>query len=158
VRNEDTDEAIQCPHCGSEDDCPHLLAVIDRSFLECSGGYAYDRFDEFRTTVEGSFLKQLQMGTTSSKTWNDEHVRELWIGAMEEYSKTGELCIDGYVLFRLIVNLLEEAGGDEHRGPIVDDGGPGFSSAITLFYANNPQEVFARAVSDLKDRLSEPPK
>ena len=153
MRNEDTGEPIQCPHCGSKDDCPHLLAVIDSSFLECSGGYAYDRFNEFRAKIEESFLKYLQTGKASGRKWNNPELRELWTYADSQYPETGEVDIDGDVLFRLIVDLLEEAGGEEYYGPIDDEGGPRFSSAITLFYSKNPQDVFERAISDLDDYL-----
>jgi hypothetical protein len=156
MKNEDTGEAIQCPHCGSEDDCSHLLAVIDRSFLWCSGGYAFSRFNEFHSAIEEAFLKRLQAGDVASPKWKDGRLQELWEYGTEEYGKTNEVWIDGDMLFRLIIDLLEDAGGEEYMGPIDDEGGPGYSSAITLFYAANPQSVFERSVSDLNDLLGNP--
>jgi len=130
--------------------------VIDRSCLECSGGYAYSRFNEFHSAIEEAFLKRLQPGNVASSKWEDDRLQELWEYATEEYGKTNEVWIDGDVLFRLIIDLLENAGGEEYMGPIDDEGGPGFSSAITLFYATNPQSVFDHSVSDLKDLLGNP--
>lgn len=79
---------------------------------------------------------------------------DLWAGALEAYS-SDDVCVslDGDVLNRLIVELFEEAGGDQYQGPIDDGGGPGFASAITLFYAQSPREVFERALSKLNQRL-----
>lgn len=56
----DSHEAIRCPYCGSLDDCQHLLAVVDETFGECLGGYAFDRYFEFREMVEGTLRKLLR--------------------------------------------------------------------------------------------------
>jgi hypothetical protein len=158
MRDEDTGEAIQCPYCGSdgsEGDCEHVLAIIDRSFLECSGGYAIDRFKEFRQHIEKAFIDKLRIGAISSGRWKDDAIEELWEYAKDNYSEAdGDwIEIDGDVLFRVIVELFEEAGGDEYPGLIDDGGGPGFSSAITLFHAQSPNVVFNRAVELLLGRL-----
>lgn len=153
MRNEDTGDEIKCPRCGSDDDCPHLLAVIDSSFLECSGGYAYSRFGEFSTAVEKAFLRILQSRSASKAKWKDRDIQELWASAKEGYEKSGEVWLDCDVLFRIIITLLEEAGGEQYYGPIDEEGGPGYSSAITLFHAKNPKKVFDGALSDLKAML-----
>ena len=75
-------------------------------------------------------------------------------GAVEAYSSEDDyVSLDGYVLNRLIIELFEEAGGDQYQGPIDDGGGPGFASAITLLYAQNSQEVFELALSKLNQQL-----
>ncbi len=155
MKNEETGGPILCPECGSKDDCPHLLGVIDQSFLECSGGYAYDRWSEFRSAVEESFSRRLQLNGESSTTWSDNELQELWEISLSEYSETGELVVDGDTLFRLIIEMLEDCGGRQYSGLIDDEGGPGFASAISLFYAQNPRAVFDAALVSLKELLKE---
>ena len=36
--DEDTGEEISCPICNQTDDCPHLLATIDKTFGEWARG------------------------------------------------------------------------------------------------------------------------
>lgn len=154
MHNEDTGEEIQCVYCGSPDDCAHLLAVIDKTFVECSGGWAYDRYGEFQRTIEKVFLASLLKGSDEQPVWEDPELVELWTGAVADYSADDEyVSLDGSVLNRLIIELFNEAGGDEYPGPIDDGGGPGFASAITLFYAQNPQDVFELALSKLSEQL-----
>ena len=155
MRDEDSGEAIQCPYCGSEGHCKHLLAVIDRSFLECSGGYAFDRFHEFRKKIEGAFLKKLALGTSPAVKWHDDLLDDLWTYAQDNYSREDEYSveIDRDTLFRLIVELLRESDGDEYPGTIDDGGAPGFSSAIALFHAASPAAVFDKAIALLAEHL-----
>lgn len=155
MRDEDSGEPIQCPYCGSEADCKHLLAVLDRTFLNCTSGYAYDRFREFDTKIEDAFLKKLPLGTSPAVKWHDELLDDLWTYAKDNYSiaDRDSIAIDGDTLFRLIVELLGEAGGDEYPGTTDYEGGPGFSSAITLFHAADPKEVFDEAIALLAERL-----
>ena len=55
MRDEDSEDLVVCPYCGRSEDCPHLLAVIDKTFNECSDGYAYGRYREFHEAIEKSF-------------------------------------------------------------------------------------------------------
>ena len=36
----------QCPFCGSNDDCPHLLLYVDTTFRTAEGGILYESFNE----------------------------------------------------------------------------------------------------------------
>lgn len=155
--DEDTGEPIDCPYCGSEDECPHLLAVLDRTSLECSGGYAFDRFDEFRDAIAGVFLGRLQADAPLVTTWKDPFVLDLWNHARENYSThddADDIEIDSDSLFGLIEDLFNDAGGEEYPGSIDDDRAPGDSSAITLFHARHPAKVFVKALTLLNGRLS----
>ena len=154
MHDEDSGEEIRCFYCGSTEDCPHLLAVIDRSFIECTGGWAYDRYDEFSSAIESSFLPLLSPGAGQSVEWGRPELAELWQSASEAYSEEDDfVSLDGYVLTRLIVELLEMAGGEQPSGSIDDGGGPGYASSISLFYARDPQQVFERALARLKRDL-----
>ena len=154
MRDEESGEEIRCGYCRSVGDCPHLLAVIDRSFVECSGGYAFDRYAEFGEAIEKAFLALLSMDQRGRPNWQDSDLAELWTGAAEDYSPGDEdVPLDGDCLNRLIIDLFCEAGGEEYPGSIDDGGGPGFSSAISLFYAERPREVFESALSRLRNRI-----
>ncbi len=155
MRNEETGNTIKCPNCGSKGDCKHLLAVIDQTFLECHGGYAFDRFNEFSQKIEKSFLTRLHATSEKLVRWDDDTINEIWSYAKKTYTKENEDWVDitGSDLFLLIDDLLFEAGGYEYPGSIGDEGGPGSSSSITLFYADNPESVFNNAIKSLSLRL-----
>lgn len=154
--DEDTGEDVECPYCGSDGDCPHLLAVIDRTFLTCNGGYAFERFGEFRTMLEEAFRKHLRTAIGASHEWKQYYLQELWNSASKQYTVgSDDVYLDKDVLFDLIIELLGDAGGDEYPGSIEDDGGPGYSSVIKLFHAEDPKVVFGRALSLLGTRLAE---
>lgn len=158
MRDEDSGAPIECPYCGSEGDCKHLLAMIDLSFLECSGGYAYARFREFHGAIEDAFLRELKAGASATVKWGSPELDCLWTDAHDHYSSEdpGWVEIDGDILYRSIVEWLDEAGGDRYPGIIDDEGGPRFSSAIALFYAKSPKQVFDRATALLAERLAQP--
>ena len=66
-----------------------------------------------------------------------------------------ELMLDGIVFYRLVVGMLLEAGAIDHPGQIIDEGGPGMTSAVTLLYAHNPKEVIESAMKALQLSLKE---
>lgn len=166
--DENTGEEPRCLFCGSTDDCKHLLAVIDRSFLDCYGGYAFARLDEFRKVISNVFVKIIRTGSFQHN-WKNSILNELWVlavdaykpkdaiplkdeAAAEKYYKTleQELYVDQDILFDFIMDLFTEADAEEYDGSIDDLGGPCMSSAIRLFYAENPQKVFKKALSILR--------
>lgn len=154
MKDEDSREPIRCPYCGTEGDCPHLLAAIDETFNECSGGYASDCYQEFRMVIDNSFGRLLQKGVRDDLTRESGELHELWNYAVKDYdSEDGEVSIDPYVLTRLIINLLEVSGGKKYPGSIYDGSAPGFTSVICVFHAQRPQSVFETALSELKARL-----
>ena len=154
LRDEDTGREILCPFCGSPDDCDHLLALIDQTFSECDGGYAFERYHEFRTRIEAAFIRSLREGGHKQRSRRKDELSELWQYARTAYSPGYEdVELDQYVLTRLIIELLEAAGGVRYSGPIDSGGGPGYSSALALFHARNPQAVFEAAVANLNLRL-----
>jgi hypothetical protein len=151
--DDDSEDVVPCPYCGTEEDCEHLLAIIDKTFNECGGGYACDRYEEFGQIIEGSFGKFLRQGERKRFKWGDKEIQELWFSAVENYSpEDGEVSLDRDVLTALIINLLEVSRG-VHSGSVSDDSGPGLSSVVCVFHANNPKKVFDSALSKLKVRL-----
>jgi hypothetical protein len=155
MRDDDTGEEIRCSYCSSADDCEHLLAVIDRTFLECSAGYASARFLEFSETIDAEFLERLNRGWSGRGKWSERPLADLWKHASEEWVAGKDVSLDPYILFALLVDLLEAAGGERYAGPVHDGEAPGFSSAITLLYAKQPRAVFDSALLNLKERLSQ---
>ena len=66
-----------------------------------------------------------------------------------------DLMLDGIVFYRLVIGMLLEAGAIDHPGQIIDEGGPGMTSAVTLLYAHNPKEVIEFAMKALQLSLKE---
>jgi len=63
--------------------------------------------------------------------------------------------LDGIVFYRLVIGMLLEAGTIDHPGQIIDEGGPGMTSAVTLLYAHDPKEVIESAMKALQLSLKE---
>src|SRR5262249_328978 len=102
---------IRCPYCASSDDCTHCLALIDRTFNECSGGYAYERYHEFQTLIEAAVVRLFRRGDHKGCPWGSETLRELWKYACKAHSlKSDDVSVDQYVLTRLIIELFEVPG------------------------------------------------
>ncbi len=59
--------------------------------------------------------------------------------------------MDPHILTQLGADLLGEAGGEEYSTE--SPGGPGFTSALKLFFAEDPKEVFRSALSIRKEYL-----
>lgn len=157
--DEDTGEEPTCPYCGSAEDCPHLLAVLDKTFSTCDGGYCYERFEELTGTVEEAFKDVLrQRGRRRKKQWNDYYLQDLWEKLLAEGipdDVEDGLVLPARALIELIVDVLEVAGGDRCGGSLVSESGAFCSSAIELLYAEEPEKVFSEAVSMLERRLAD---
>ena len=151
MRNQDTGRNIQCPYCASSDDCTHRLALIDQTFNECSGGYAYERYHEFQLVIDAAFLRLFRQGDFKQRPWRSETLRLLWEYACEAHSLNGEdVSVDQYVVTRLITELFEAAGAIKYTGCVKCSGAPGYCSAWTLFHAKSPPTVFEAALANLK--------
>ena len=164
MHNENTEKSVLCPHCSKEDDCPHLLAVIDLTFSECLGGYACSHgLGELEGLIEEAFQKHIKAGTTPLKVIGDENLHQMWVYAGEYLEATHgdedddylpEIEIDNDALLRLAVELLFDAGGEE-RSEIVDDEGiPGQASSMTIIYAREPKMVIDKAIENLTKILA----
>ncbi|MGO8720196.1 MAG: hypothetical protein ACLQMO_13430, partial [Acidobacteriaceae bacterium] len=68
--------------------------------------------------------------------------------------KDEDVSLDPGILNTLIIELLENAGAAVQHS-IEDLGGaPGFSSAMTILHAENPQTVFDAALLQLRQPLT----
>jgi hypothetical protein len=154
--DENTREEPRCVICGSVEDCGHLVACIDHTWILCDSGALYERDWEFRSEIETAFLKLLETGKKT--TWQHSEVEELWSQARADYdAATEDLMLDGYVFFRLMVELLRGAGAIDYPGPVVDDGPPGFSCSYSLLYADTPNVVVDKALKNLRSILIRQP-
>jgi hypothetical protein len=153
---EDSDEQPKCVICGSEDECTHLVADIDRTFLECWGGAFNERETEFREAIETAFLKLLN--SKNSRKWSHDDIEQMWRQACEDYiTEGGDFTLDGYAFYRLVVELLVSAGAVDPPGQVIDDGGPGMTSSVSLLYADKPDNVTDKALNSLKALLNQHP-
>jgi hypothetical protein len=145
--NEDTGEEITCPHCGSDEKCAHLLILLDLTFGECMGGYAFNRYDEFEKIVQEAFVDLLEGGAAESISWSNPEIAELWSHAMEQYNPgDGEVWLYSVPLNSLISEVLS-ARHDAVHG-VSDDASGG--SVLVVFYVLEPQKALEAALSDLR--------
>ena len=153
---EDTDEAPKCVICGSTEECTHLVADIDRTFLECNSGEFTDREHDFRSEIEDVFLDALKAG--KKREWSHGDIEQMWRQACEDYTTESEdFSLDGYAFYRFMVELLESAGAIDHPGQVIDCSGPGMTSSVSLLYADKPNVVVDKAFKKLKSILNQRP-
>jgi len=63
--------------------------------------------------------------------------------------------IDEYMFLAWLTEVLIDAGAEEPPGYIVEEGGPGQSSALTLLYASDPKVVIEAAEKALKGAVAD---
>ena len=88
MRVEDTDEEPKCVICGSSDDCGHMVACIDHTYLDCDGGALYERTWDFRSEIETAFLDALKSG--QEKNWQNSDLEQMWDWARENFDINDE--------------------------------------------------------------------
>ena len=89
--------------------------------------------------------------------WLQEELAELWAEARSGYKAESEyLDLDGYIFFRVMIDLLRNAGAIDYPGSVCDDSGPGMSSSFSLLYGHAPKVVVDTALRDLKSMLHVP--
>lgn len=153
--DEDSGDGIRCPYCGTVDDCAHLVAAIDRTFGEVLGGHFFDHSKAFSDTIERTFLEALRSGKKRASPKSDLDLAELWEGAAGEYANPDDgVWLDSLVLTRFERSLLMETDALEPIGdPVTPDTFPGQSSALALFYSENPTATVEQVFALLEDRL-----
>lgn len=151
---EETDEEPKCVICGSEDECKHLVANIDHTFLECYCGAFYEQEHDFRNEIESTFLVLLKSG--KSRKWKHDDITQMWDEACKDFNTEGEdFMLDGYAFYRFAVELLEGAGAIDHPGQVIDGGGPGMTSSVSLLYSKRPKAVVKLAFKSLRILLKQ---
>lgn len=149
--------AKKCPYCGAiRRACDHRLAVIDRSFLTCDDGYAYNRIDEFDDLVVSTFRPLLETNKKPRFKWleyEENELQELWDYAVSSWAPDQDYIeIDGYILMRMRMQLFNSAGAEEIQSE-TDGGYPGSASAMSTFFAADSEQVFDAALLTLKEHL-----
>jgi hypothetical protein len=148
----DENEESECPYCGSDDDCPHLFTCIDKSFGEWQGGYAYDRSDEFSATVLKTFEERRRTGAGPHPAWAANELGEIWDFAVEQYKEGEMMWVNDGPLLRLLCEIFQDAGAHEIEAVWGEDR-PGYTSAVTIFYAKDPAAVFDESLRRLNQLL-----
>ncbi len=156
VVDEETGQEPSCIFCDSRDDCPHLVAVIDRTFSACNGGALYDSIGELRELLADRISATLANLQTFGEDGFDYELASIFRGAVENYDpgQPDDVYVDEQMFLAWLIEALLNAGADEPPGYIVEEGGPGQSSALTLLYAPNPSAVISKVARRLHEQLS----
>ena len=153
---EETGEEPTCPICRSPEygNCGHLVADLDRSFGECQGGALYEKLAEFSGLVEDAFLSHL-IAHTIPKAGRWE-LGELWEAANENFDPDeDDVVLDSDIFQRVLIELLEDSGAFELPEGLMDPGGPGMTSSISLLFAEDPAKVIKLAREKLSIKLKQ---
>jgi hypothetical protein len=143
VIDEETGQEPTCIFCNSKNACSHLVAVIDRTFAECSGGALYKTIAKLRGLLSDIISGMVEAAADLDESVVDHELAALFREAVENYDSAypDDIYIDEGMFLEWLVTALIDAGADEPPGYIVEEGGPGQSSALTLLYAENPKHV-----------------
>ena len=151
--DEESGKEPACIFCGSTGDCPHLVAVIDRTFADCKGGALYEAIDKFRKILADSVFHKIRArdGATS-----DHELASIVQEAIENYDPEypDDVFIDGQMFLTWLIEALIDAGAEEHSGYVVEEGGPGQSSALSLLFAPDPERVIQNTEKALQDAVA----
>lgn len=141
VVDEDTGQEPSCIFCDSKDDCPHLVAVIDRTFAECTGGALYEAIDNLREILSDKILATLSAAKDFDSGTVDDDIAAIAQQARDNHDSEypDDIYIDEHRFLAWLTEALINAGAEEPSGHIVEEGGPGLSSALTLLYASDPR-------------------
>lgn len=154
--NEEARAKVVCPICRSENisDCGHMVGSFDRTFCDCYGGAVVDHLFDFRLIIEATFLSHIKEGVEPSL--KNTTIKELWesVNPNSDLDEDG-LDLDGYVLQRLVIELLKDAGAHEPPGSLIVPGGPGMTSSMTELFAEEPSQVVDRALQCLSNEIRE---
>lgn len=152
--NEDTGEDAVCHICGAQQysECGHLVADFDRTFLELLGGELFDRDDEFKSLIEEVFIPHVKAGTIPPL--HEPDLIELWASCtLEVFDDAEWLELDGHVFQRVLIEALKGAGAIEPEGSLIDPGGPGMTSSVTLLFSEGPKTCIKDALIELETKL-----
>jgi hypothetical protein len=153
VIDEETGDKAACIFCNLHDDCPHLVAIIDKTFTTCNGGALYEHIGKLET-----YLTDIILGIKEATGYINQselgfHFSEIYQVALRDYDpKYPEFVyIDQGIFFEWLNEALIKAGAEESTGYFVEEGGPGQSSALSYLYAQNPKVVVESVVNTLND-------
>jgi hypothetical protein len=155
MSDEDSEDEgeIRCPICGSPDACEHQLFFYDVTFGETMAGVV-DK-DELERMIATAFVTAIKEGTTPD--WYDPEISELFERIDEAYTAevltAEEPWLPDWLPIRVLIELLEDAGGREGGGGHIRPSGGRCDSAVRALYAKKPEVVYEKAKSMLAARL-----
>jgi hypothetical protein len=144
--NEDTEEDILCPVCDAPEywECGHLVADIDRTFAECKGGVLFNQMGMFSNVIKEAFLRLLK--ADDEPVFKSVNLEELWHSTQQNFEpKDDDVILDTDIFLRFLIEILEEAGANDLAGSIIESGGPGMTSAVSLLFDDEPKVVVRNA-------------
>ncbi|MGF1531258.1 MAG: hypothetical protein ACFCU4_07845 [Puniceicoccaceae bacterium] len=152
ITDEETGDQVGCIFCGSTDDCPHLVGIIDLTFAECHGGVLYEGVDSLKKILEDKILTRLKAREKFKAKSASYEVLQMAKAAKSCYDRKDpdDVWIDNYQFIPWIKDILIDSGGEEPMGYLVEEGGPGMSSTVSILYAENPQDVLESAREAVK--------
>jgi hypothetical protein len=149
----DDDGEIRCPVCRSTDSCDHQLFLFDVTFGETMAGVV-DK-DEIERMIATAFVTAIKEGSTPD--WYDPEISELFERIDDVYAAevltAEEPWLPDLLPIRVLIELLEEAGGREGGGGLSMESGGRCESAVRAVYAKKPSAVYEKAKTMLAARL-----
>lgn len=150
-----------CPFCGvSDDECEHLLAIIDRNFLDFYGGLLSEASDEIQELIETTIRERKEAGGSfkhCSFGFLNSLIETPWpsMGADDgtDPADPKETEFDRFVFFDVLIEILnsiEEVQSDCSY----QNGAPGYSSVLYTFWSINPKATFEQMMRVLRDELA----
>ena len=149
----DDDGEIRCPICRSADSCSHQLFLYDVTFGETLAGVVDTQ--ELERMVATAFVTAIKEGTTPD--WQDSDIGELFDRVDETYAAEVIVAehpwLPDLLPIRVLIDLLENAGGHEGGGGLSMESGGRCESAVRAMYAKTPEGVYEKAKAMLAARL-----
>ena len=96
------------------------------------------------------------MSAGAETVWKLDVLNELWRESLDSYDRAEDyVLLDGDMFYRLVIDMLLDAGAIDHPGQVIDEAGPGMTSAVSLLYAHDPKEVVESAMIALQESLKD---
>jgi hypothetical protein len=152
--NEDTGEDVVCPICGVPEywECGHLVASIDRTFCECQAGALFDQAGKFSSLIESTFIRFLK--ADEEPVFKNWALEELWEAARDNFVREEDYIeVDKCLLLNFFTEILEDAGAYDLPGSLMDPGGPGMTSSISILFDEKPVDVVEEAFMTLSNNI-----
>jgi hypothetical protein len=154
MENEDTGEAPKCPICNATEfgECGHLIADIDITFCEMHSGTLESKAREFQDIMEHRL--GLELEGAQAAEFSDEQLDQHWRDAVDNNVGNEDFpVISGGFFYSWLIIRLEDAGAIDAEGPVIDEGGPGFSSALRLLFADDPEELVEAVLQKAREEF-----
>ncbi|MFM9816921.1 UNVERIFIED_CONTAM: hypothetical protein K0B97_03125 [Spiribacter pallidus] len=152
--NENTGEDPKCPICNASEfwECGHLIADIDVTFCEMHSGILKSRARAFQDIMERRLTLELE--GAQAIDFSDEQLDQHWRDAVELNIGNEDFpIISGGFFYSWLIIRLEDAGAIDADGPVIDEGGPGFSSELRLLFSDDPEELVEAVLQKAREEF-----